>query len=1644
MPDLPQQSLYRPEFEHDACGVGFIARTTGRAGHDIVQMALEAVAKMKHRSGIDADGQSGDGAGLLTQVPHRLLAAEMADLPEPGDYGLGMLFLPNGDQGSEVRGQRSGVRGQGLEEAIGLVEMTLTQLMNFQPPTPDPHPLFTWRDVPINRAALGPTARRTCPQIKQLMIRRPADLERGPAFERFLYTVRKRLEAAARQARLADFYVASLSANAVVYKGLMLSPYLADFYLDLANPFYETALATLHTRYSTNTTSNWQRAQPFRLIAHNGEINTLQGNVNWMRARESMLASPFCPDALADLRPIIGPSGSDSAMLDNVLELLLHTGRDLHHSMAMLAPEAWENLLDLDPDRQAFYRYHAALMEPWDGPAAVVFSDGRAVGATLDRNGLRPMRYLTTSTDLVIATSEAGVVSLDEGTILSKGKLGPGQMILVDVDRQLFLTNDQVKNELARRLPYRDWVEGFKPLPTETRPAYFSLEPVQQRPLPPKVNTTPQWLARLQAAFGYTHEELIVIVRPMADEGKEPTGSMGDDTPLAVMSPGARPLFHYFKQRFAQVTNPPIDPLRETFVMSLTIRLGAHPNLLEESAQHAHLVELASPVLSDADLVALKGLGDPRFQTQTIAMRYPVAQGKAGLRRALDRLGKMAEDAIAQGKTILILSDLGVNGQYAPIPSLLAVGAVHHHLVRHGKRMQVSLVVESGEVREVHHLACLIGYGANAVNPYLALASVEDLATAGKIKLEVNEARLSFVRALEAGLLKIMSKMGISTVDSYCGAQIFEAVGLSQALVDEFFSGTVSRLGGIGLEEIATETQRWHQAGFANPQRPEIQSPGFYKYKRDGEIHAYDPLIVKALQTAVRMERVLSPAASEDLTIVNTLVGTGNQLSEVNGHKSITQGNGRPVNSRVSALAKATTNGVDPLSAQQATNYELQTTDPDQRSIINERRTAVSGRRSFVGANFAAGYRAYQEFVKLVQQRPVIDPRHMFDFVSTGRPRLDLAEVEPLEAIFARFSTAAMSHGALSSEAHETLAVALNRLGAMSNSGEGGSAPERFGTEKNDRIKQVASGRFGVSPTYLMASDELQIKMAQGAKPGEGGQLPGSKVTAEIAAIRHTTSGTTLISPPSHHDIYSIEDLAQLIYDLKQVNPAAAVSVKLVAEAGVGTVAAGVAKGGADVVHIAGHAGGTGAAAWSSIKCVGLPWEVGLAETQQTLVLNNLRDRVRLRTDGGLQTGRDVVIAAILGADEFSFGTAALVAEGCLLARTCHSNTCPVGVATQDPKLRAKFAGTPEHVMAYLHFVAQEVREILAGLGFRSLAEIIGRTELLHQIPTGSAMADTLDVSPLLIRMGQGSGVRGQGLESRLLTPDFRPPTPTLVAVSQLNNLLLSQAQPALEREEPVQLTLPINNTDRTVGATLSGAIAQCYGERGLPDGTIQVTFLGSAGQSFGAFNAPGVNLTLIGEANDYVGKGMGGGQIVVRPSLKSQLAAGDHVIMGNTVLYGATGGSMFVAGQAGERFAVRNSGAVAVVEGVGDHGCEYMTGGVVVVLGRTGYNFGAGMSGGLAFVLDEGHHLSRRLNPDMVQMIRITNDQDAALLKLLITRHVRLTGSARGQAILDNWSTRLALFWKVAPKGTVGSTGKRPDLLSLPMMAELSLHVAA
>jgi glutamate synthase (ferredoxin) len=1028
---------------------------------------------------------------------------------------------------------------------------------------------------------------------------------------------------------------------------------------------------------------------------------------------------------------------------------------------------------------------------------------------------------------------------------------------------------------------------------------------------------------------------------------------MGDDAALAALSQWPRPLFHYFKQRFAQVSSPPIDPLRETLVMSLTTRLGARPNLLAESARHAHLIELSSPVLTDLDLENLKMLADPRFQSQTIATRYPVDQGSEGLRRAITRLCTLAGRAIDHGKTILILSDHGVDHRHAPIPALLAVGAVHQHLLRQGRRMQVSLVAESGEVREVHHLACLLAFGANAVNPYLALATVEGLVETGKIRLDLGEARRNTIRALEAGLLKIMAKMGVSTVESYAGAQLMEAIGLGPTLVNEFFGSAISRLGRVELADIAAVVARWHQAAFTPPDKPALDNPGLYKFTPHGEAHAYAPAAVQSLQQAVRLAGALSPAASQPAPLDGVV-------------------------------------------------------------------------RAFPGPHFAAGYAAYRQFTAALRQNRPIAPRDLLDFGDSPRPPLEVAEVEPLEAILAHFAVAAMSLGAVSQEAHETLAIAANRLGIASNTGEGGAERTHFGTERDDRIKQVASGRFGLTPAYLMAAGQLQIKMAQGAKPGEGGHLPGAKVTAEISALRHTPVGATLISPPPQHDVYGLEDLAQLIYDLKQVNPQAEVAVKLVSEAGVGAVAAGAVMAGAEAVHLSGHAGGTGAAAWSSIKYAGLPLELGLAEIRHSLLAGRLRRRVRLSVDGGLQTGRDVVIAAMLGADEFHFGAATLIASGCLMTRGCHRNTCPAGIATQDPALRAKFAGQPEHVMAYLHYVAQEVREILAQLGYRRLSEVVGRAELLTQ-----RTADWPDVSPLLAP-AEGEGW-GQASAANAETG---------ITVNELNALLLAQAEPARRDGQPVQLNLPIGPTDRAVGATLSGAIAQQYGDLGLPDGTIAITFHGSAGQSFGAFNASGLNLTLIGEANDFVGKGMNGGQIVIRPPLKSPRVACDHTIIGNTGLYGATGGSLFIAGQAGERFAVRNSGATAVVEGLGDHGCEYMPGGVVIVLGRTGHNFGAGLSGGMAFVLDENHSLPQRINPDMVEMVRLTNQNDIGLLRLLITRHARLTGSERARFVLEHWSSQLAAFWKVAPKGTVGSTGVRPTIqVTLPTL-ELSQHV--
>jgi glutamate synthase (ferredoxin) len=1472
-----RNSLYDPRFEHDACGIGFIADIYGRRSHALLQQALTAVANMAHRGAVADDGQTGDGAGILVQMPYRLLAEELAtfgqEVPPPGALGVGMIFLPRDPaQAARCRAHvEAAVQDQSLQ-------------------------FLAWRPVPVEPGALGPRARACQPQIEQALIGWPGEPDEI-AFERRLLLTRKIAERRVRQDGLAGFYVASMSSRTLLYKGMLLSPQLPQFYLDLSDPRFETALAVFHQRYSTNTFPNWERAQPFRMLCHNGEINTLQGNVNWMRAREPHLHSPVWGDQIEALRPVIDLSGSDSAMLDNVLELLVLSGRDIRHALMMLIPEAWQNVPEFDPDLRAFYRYHACLIEPWDGPAGVIYTDGHIVGACLDRNGLRPLRYLVTHDGLALGASETGVLDIEPSRIAIKGKLGPGQMIAVDTKAGHFLSNEEIKRSIARQRPYGHWLNSHLHSITSV-----ALPGGNGHELSPS-------LTHLQAAFGYTSEELAMILKPMAQDGHDPVGSMGDDTPQAALSDKPRPLFNYFKQRFAEVTNPPIDPLREQIVMSLHVLLGRRGSLLEESPEHACLVELASPILQDTELEALRRMP----HTVTVSTLWPVAEGITGLERAVQALCQAAEAAVDRGASVLILSDRGVDIDHAPIPSLLAVGAVHHHLIRRGKRMLTSLVAETGEAREVHHAAALIGYGATAVNPYLALASARAIAEEGRLRnkeLTADQAATNFVHALEKGILKVMSKMGISTVDSYCGAQIFEAIGLSEKLVNRCFTGTPLHPGGIDFEEIAQDVLQWHHQAFGYP-KPRLDHPGYYKPRKDGEYHAFNQAVVEALHEAVR--------------------------------------------------------------------------HPE----------ALKGR---LGEGFAR-YRAYAD---LVNHPPVpTDPRHLFRLRSDRSP-IPLEEVEPVENIVRRFSTAAISHGAIGIEAHETLAIAMNRLGAASNSGEGGEDPARYGTERNSKIKQVASGRFGVTPAYLVSAEELQIKMAQGSKPGEGGQIPGHKVTEEIARIRHTVPGVALISPPPHHDIYSIEDLAQLIYDLKQINPEARVSVKLVAQMGVGTIAAGVAKGYADTILISGHSGGTGASPLGSIKNAGIPWELGLAETQQTLILNGLRGRVRLRADGGLRTGLDVLIAALLGADEYSFGTSALIAEGCIMARVCHLNTCPTGVATQDPELRKKFSGTPEQVMAFFRYVAEEVRELLAQLGYQSLDEIIGRVDLLEPVE-----GSPIDLSRVvaLPHVDNAQPIRNVA---------ERNPLP---ARQTLNDRILQDAMDAVRYGHRVRLSYPITNADRTVGARLAGAIAREFGDDGLPDGTIEIEFHGSAGQSFGAFCIAGMRLFLIGDANDYVGKGMSGGEIAIRPPVTASYPWHEAAIVGNTVLYGATGGALYVAGRAGERFAVRNSGAVAVVEGVGDHGCEYMTGGTVVILGQTGWNFGAGMTGGIAYIFDPPGLFRIRYNPELIFAVQLKPGAEAERVRQLIQRHLELTDSPRAREILEHWDECLGQFWVVHPK---------------------------
>jgi glutamate synthase (ferredoxin) len=1516
-----QPPLYDPRFEHDNCGIGFVARIDGQPGQDILSMAMIALGNQAHRGAVAADANTGDGAGILTQIPRKLLLRELERQgvhPDPADIGVGMLFLPQDAATAEASTRiiTKALNDRGLK-------------------------VLGWRDVPTNDRVLGQRALEMKPRIRQVITGRGPGIDEQ-TYERKLFLARKDMEASFL-ARDMEVYIPSLSCRTVVYKGLLVGTHLGCFYLDLRDPAYETALAVYHQRYSTNTFPTWERAQPFRMVSHNGEFNTLQGNINWTRARQSKLHFPEVPgtrEGTVDfITSVIDERGSDSAMFDNSLEVFVLGGRDIRHAIAMMVPEAWEKIPDMDSDLCDFYLYHSCVVEPWDGPAALTFSDGHIVGSSLDRNGLRPARYCITADGLVISGSEAGVVPMEEQRIISTGRLGPGQMIAVDTREKKFYANSEIKDMLASRQPYGEWVRqhviplerivgsGDQPAADddEAKPYTLGLQ------LPSDIVD----LDSLQMAFGYTSEEINVVIKPMMRDAREPVGSMGDGTPLAVLShmEQGRPLFQYFRQRFAEVTNPPIDPLREGLVMSLTVGLGMRLDPLQETAEHAHLLRLSSPILTNEQLAAMRANKDPLFKTATINAVMPVAPGGNGvrgemnLRQAVEHICHEAEQAAYEGAKLLIISDRGVDSEHAPIPSLLAVGAIHHHLIRTNWRGRVSLIVESAEPREVHHVACLIGYGAKAINPYLALATVRALVTERE-ELTPQEAAQNFIHALEKGVLKIMSKMGISPVESYCGAQIFEAIGLKKSFIDNYFTGTPSRVGGIGCQKLAHDVLVRHRAAFDKEHKgATLPHPGYYKFKKDGEPHVYSPSVVKALHDAVM--------------------------------------NNEGTNGDIHA-------GLDP------------------NGHVSEK-----------------GYQRYRVYADLVNNRPLSELRDLMDFVPAGPP-IPIDQVEPIEAILKRFSTAAMSHGAMSSESHQTLSIAMNRLGGMGNSGEGGEDIARFVDERISRIKQVASGRFGVTTNYLVHADELQIKMAQGSKPGEGGHLPGHKVSEEIARIRHTTPGVPLISPPPHHDIYSIEDLAQLIYDLKQVNPGACVSVKLVSMAGVGTVAAGVAKGYSDVIMISGSTGGTGASPLSSIKYAGMPWELGLSETQQTLVMNNLRGRVRVRVDGGMQTGRDVVIGAMLGADEYSFGTAAMVAEGCRMARVCHKNTCPVGIATQRLDLRAKFPGKPEMVMAFFRYMAHEIREILASLGVRSLNEVIGRTEMLRQRHTNNPNADALDLTPILSvprdlehhEIHHHHGQRNEHPEGETL-----------------NQRIIFDTRDAVATRSPIELAYSISNGDRTVGATLAGAISKRYGMEGLPAGTIRIKFHGSSGQSFGAFNANGMELYLTGEANDYVGKGMAGGRLIIRP--------GDHgdsfvwhenVIAGNTILYGATGGELYLAGRAGERFAVRNSGATAVVEGLGDHGCEYMTGGVVVVLGCAGYNFGAGMTGGVAYVLDEPGKLPICHNPELVQLDRL-NTSDEATVQTLVRQHLHATGSPRAADILEHWSVYRDKFWRVMPQ---------------------------
>ncbi|MGY3597027.1 glutamate synthase (NADPH/NADH) large chain [Bradyrhizobium sp. USDA 4341] len=1516
------EGLYDLSLEKDSCGVGFIANIKGQKSHQIVSDALSILCNLEHRGAVGADPRAGDGAGILVQIPHAFFARKTSELgfklPKPGEYAIGALFMP---------------RDAAWRNVIKSIIADEIKNEGFK--------LLGWRDVPSDNSSLGVTVKPTEPYHMQVFIGRNNAVKTEDDFERRLYILRKSISQAIYQRRdrgMAGYYPCSLSCRTVIYKGMFLADQLGKYYPDLHEADFDSALALVHQRFSTNTFPTWSLAHPYRMIAHNGEINTLRGNVNWMAARQASVHSELYGKDISRLWPISYEGQSDTACFDNALEFLVQGGYSLPHAVMMMIPEAWAGNPLMDEQRRAFYEYHAALMEPWDGPAAIAFTDGRKIGATLDRNGLRPARYLVTKDDRIVMASEMGVLKIPEDQIVTKWRLQPGKMLLVDLEQGRLIPDDEIKADLAKSHPYNDWLHRTQ----------IQLEELPDAPAKGVRSNLP--LLDRQQAFGYSQEDITILMTPMAATGEEAAGSMGNDTPISALSDKPKQLFTYFKQNFAQVTNPPIDPIREEIVMSLVSIIGPRPNLFDlQGVASTQRLEVRQPILTDADLEKIRSISDvpeTHFKSRTLDTTFHAGFGAAGMEQVLDELCARAEGAVREGINIIILSDRMTGTDRIPIPSLLACAAVHHHLIRTGLRTSVGLVVESGEPREVHHFACLAGYGAEAINPYLAFETILAMKDRLPGALDDYEIVKRYIKSIGKGLLKVMSKMGISTYQSYCGAQIFDAVGLKADFVAKYFAGTHTRIEGVGLGEIAEETVRRHTDAFGDGQiyKSALDVGGEYAYRTRGEDHAWTAESVSTLQHAVR----------------------GNSLE------------------RYRAFAK----------------------------ILNE------------------------------QSERLLTLRGLFRIKSAEddkRKPVKLEDVEPAKDIVKRFSTGAMSFGSISREAHTTLAIAMNRIGGKSNTGEGGEESDRFkpmpnGDSMRSAIKQVASGRFGVTTEYLVNSDMMQIKMAQGAKPGEGGQLPGHKVDATIARVRHSTPGVGLISPPPHHDIYSIEDLAQLIYDLKNVNPDGQVSVKLVSEVGVGTVAAGVAKARADHVTIAGFEGGTGASPLTSIKHAGSPWEIGLAETHQTLVRQRLRSRIAVQVDGGFRTGRDVVIGALLGADEFGFATAPLIAAGCIMMRKCHLNTCPVGVATQDPVLRKRFTGQPEHVINYFFFVAEEVREIMAQLGYKTFDEMVGQVQMLDQTALVSHWkAKGLDFSKLFVRQKEEKGQTIFHSESQNHHLD-----------AVLDRRLIEQAQAALDRGAPVKIEEEINNTDRSAGAMLSGAVAKIYGHAGLPLDTIHVGLKGTAGQAFGAWLAKGVTFELEGEGNDYVGKGLSGGCIIVKPPKNSGIVPEESIIVGNTVMYGAIAGECYFRGIAGERFAVRNSGAVAVVEGAGDHCCEYMTGGIVVVLGKTGRNFAAGMSGGIAYVLDESGDFNKLCNLSMVELEPVLSeeminadtyhhsgdleahgrvdvfqnllDSDVERLHVLITRHAKLTSSKKAAEILADWKSWLPKFRKVMP----------------------------